>query len=136
MSLFFGNILYYYALMLVKFSLIYGVCIEHRLDATLNHQNATSAYELFGIHRGRHIPLRIFCNRCIKEWKENKIANFKYIAAMSLMIGAISVTPENVLKMVWKKILLWFWDLQYENALANNDKMLEQFRKLSKIGSG
>jgi hypothetical protein len=55
---------------------------------------------------------------------------------MSLMIGAISVTPENVLKMVWKKILLWFWDLQYENALANNDKMLEQFRRLSKIGSG
>ncbi len=77
-----------------------------------------------------------FCNRCIKEWKENKIANFKYIAAMSLMIGAISVTPENVLKMVWKKILLWFWDLQYENALANNDKMLEQFRRLSKLGSG
>ena len=74
-----------------------------------------------------------FCNRCIKEWKENKIANFKYIAAMSLMIGAISVTPENVLKMVWKKILLWFWDLQYQNALEEKNGML---RRLKEIGSG
>ena len=31
-----------------------------------------------------------FCNKCIAEWKENKIANFKYIAAMSLMIQKIN----------------------------------------------
>ena len=74
-----------------------------------------------------------FCNKCIKEWRENKIANFKYIAAMSLMIGAISVTPESVMKMVWKKILIWFWDLQYENALAKNEGMLKRLRG---IGSG
>jgi len=74
-----------------------------------------------------------FCNKCIKEWRENKIANFKYIAAMSLMIGAISVTPESVMKMVWKKILIWFWDLQYENALAENEGMLKRLRG---IGSG
>ena len=74
-----------------------------------------------------------FCNKCIKEWRENKIANFKYIAAMSLMIGAISVTPESVMKMVWKKILVWFWDLQYENALAENEGMLKRLRG---IGSG
>ena len=74
-----------------------------------------------------------FCNKCIKEWRENKIANFKYIAAMSLMIGAISVTPESVMKMVWKKILVWFWDLQYENALAKNEGMLKRLRG---IGSG
>ena len=74
-----------------------------------------------------------FCNKCITEWKENKIANFKYIAAMSLMIGAISVTPESVLKMVWKKILIWFWDLQYANALPKNECMLKKMRE---IGSG
>jgi len=74
-----------------------------------------------------------FCNKCIKEWRQNKISNFKYIAAMSLMIGAISVTPENVLKMVWKKILLWFWDLQYQNALEEKNGML---RRLKEIGSG
>jgi len=74
-----------------------------------------------------------FCNKCIKEWRQNKIANFKYIAAMSLMIGAISVTPESVMKMVWKKILVWFWDLQYENALAENEGMLKRLRG---IGSG
>ena len=74
-----------------------------------------------------------FCNKCIKEWRQNKIANFKYIAAMSLMIGAISVTPESVLKMVWKKILVWFWDLQFENALAEKEGMLKRLRD---IGSG
>mgnify|MGYP003153474048 CR=1 FL=1 len=74
-----------------------------------------------------------FCNKCITEWKENKIANFKYIAAMSLMIGAISVTPESVLKMVWKKILIWFWDLQFQNALASDDPQLDLFRKIKEI---
>jgi len=74
-----------------------------------------------------------FCKKCITEWQENKIANFKYIAAMSLMIGAISVTPESVLKMVWKKILIWFWDLQYKNALAEKEGML---KRLAGIGSG
>ena len=74
-----------------------------------------------------------FCNKCIKEWRSNKIANFKYIAAMSLMVGAISVTPESVMKMVWKKILIWFWDLQYANALAKKDGMLRRFRE---FGSG
>lgn len=74
-----------------------------------------------------------FCNKCIKEWRQNKISNFKYIAAMSLMIGAISVTPESVLKMVWKKILVWFWDLQFQNALQEKEGMLKE---LSKLGSG
>ena len=74
-----------------------------------------------------------FCKKCISEWQENKIANFKYIAAMSLMIGAISVTPESVMKMVWKKILIWFWDLQYQNALEEKNGML---RRLKEIGSG
>lgn len=74
-----------------------------------------------------------FCNKCIKEWQENKISNFKYIAAMSLMIGAIRVTPETVLKMVWKKILVWFWDLQFQNALQEKEGMLKRLRD---IGSG
>jgi len=74
-----------------------------------------------------------FCKKCITEWQENKIANFKYIAAMSLMIGAISVTPENVLKMVWKKILVWFWDLQFKNALAGEDEMLKKLRELGSL---
>ena len=43
------------------------------------------------------------------------------------------VTPEDVMKKVWKKILVWFWDLQYKNALADNESML---RKMREIGSG
>ena len=73
-----------------------------------------------------------FCHRCIEESKSNKIANFKYIIAMELMIGAVRVTPEDVMKKVWKKILVWFWDLQYQNALAEKEGML---RRLSDVGS-
>jgi hypothetical protein len=43
------------------------------------------------------------------------------------------ITPEDVMKTVWKKILVWFWDLQYKNALAENEGMLRRFRE---IGSG
>ena len=74
-----------------------------------------------------------FCHGCITEWKANKLANFKYILAMELMIGAVRVTPEGVMKKVWKKILVWFWDLQYQNALAEKDGMLKELREL---GSG
>ena len=74
-----------------------------------------------------------FCHGCVDEWKKNKIANFKYILAMELMIGAVRITPEDVMKTVWKKILVWFWDLQYKNALADEEGML---KKLREIGSG
>jgi len=74
-----------------------------------------------------------FCHSCIDEWKANRISNFKYIVAMELMIGAVKITPEDVMKTVWKKILVWFWDLQYQNALADKEGMLRRFAKL---GSG
>ena len=74
-----------------------------------------------------------FCHSCIDEWKKNKIANFKYILAMELMVGAVRITSNDVMKTVWKKILVWFWDLQFKNALAEKDSMLKELRK---IGSG
>ena len=51
---------------------------------------------------------------------------------MELIIAGVKITPEDVLKAVWKKILVWFWDLQYKNALAEKEGML---RRLSGIGS-
>ena len=74
-----------------------------------------------------------FCKSCIEEWKKNKIGNFKYIVAMELMIGAVRITSDDVMKTVWKKILVWFWDLQYKNALSEKESMLKELRK---IGSG
>ena len=74
-----------------------------------------------------------FCHGCITEWKSNRISNFKYILAMELFISAVRLTPEDVMKTVWKKILVWFWDLQFQNALAEKEGML---RKLREIGSG
>ena len=74
-----------------------------------------------------------FCHGCIEEWKKNKLGNFKYIVAMELMIGAVRITSDDVMKTVWKKILVWFYDLQYKNALAEKEGML---RRLADIGSG
>mgnify|MGYP003144264137 CR=1 FL=1 len=74
-----------------------------------------------------------FCNNCIAEWSKNRRANFKFIVSMELIKSGVKLTPEEVLKTVWKKILVWFWDLQYKNALAENEGML---KKLREIGSG
>ena len=74
-----------------------------------------------------------FCEKCTDEWKKNKVANFKFIVAISLISAGVKCTPEEVLKMVWKKILVWFWDLQYQNALQEKNGML---KRLAGIGSG
>ena len=74
-----------------------------------------------------------FCHSCIDEWKANRVSNFKYILAMELFISAVRLTPEDVMKTVWKKILIWFYDLQYKNALAEKEGML---KKLRELGSG
>ena len=74
-----------------------------------------------------------FCEKCTNEWKKNKVANFKFIVAISLISAGVKCTPEEVLKMVWKKILVWFWDLQYQNALQEKNGML---KRLAGIGSG
>ena len=74
-----------------------------------------------------------FCEKCTDEWKKNKVANFKFIVAISLISAGVKCTPEEVLKMVWKKILVWFWDLQYQNALQEKNGML---KRLTEIGSG
>ena len=74
-----------------------------------------------------------FCEKCTNEWKKNKVANFKFIVAISLISAGVKCTPEEVLKAVWKKILVWFWDLQYQNALQEKNGML---KRLTEIGSG
>ena len=74
-----------------------------------------------------------FCEKCTDEWKKNKVANFKFIVAISLISAGVKCTPEEVFKAVWKKILVWFWDLQYQNALQEKNGML---KRLAGIGSG
>ncbi len=72
-----------------------------------------------------------FCQSCIDEWKRNRIANFKYILAMELMIQSVRLTPDNILKTIWKKIILWFYDLTYENAIKSDDPMMKELKKLN-----
>jgi len=74
-----------------------------------------------------------FCNKVLDEWSENKVANIKYIIAIKIMIAQIRLTPEPILKAIWKKITLWFYDLTYHNALANTKETM--FKELRKIGS-
>ena len=71
-----------------------------------------------------------FCYKCIDEWKKNKIDNFKYILSMELLVQAVKLTPEKVLKDIWFKIIDWFYDLQYQNALAEKDGMLKGLKKI------
>ena len=77
-----------------------------------------------------------FCNKCITEWSKNRRANFKFILSMELIKSGVKLTPEDVLKTVWKKILVWFWDLQWQNTLANGDPQLDIFRRMREYGSG
>jgi len=74
-----------------------------------------------------------FCHKCTEEWKKSKLSNFKYIVAIELIAAGVKCTPEDVLKSVWKKILVWFYDLQFKNALAEKEGML---KRLAGIGSG
>ena len=72
-----------------------------------------------------------FCDSCLDEWKKDRIANIKYLIAMEIMKSQIKLTPEKVLKIIWKKIILWFYDLTYKNAVANTkDTMLKEIRKI------
>jgi len=71
-----------------------------------------------------------FCHKCIDEWKKNKIGNFKFIVSMELIIAGIKITPEDILKTIWKKILVWFWDLQYKNALEEKEGMLKRLKEI------
>lgn len=72
-----------------------------------------------------------FCDNCMEEWKQNKVGNFKYIVAMSLMKSQIQLTPEVVLKKIWKKIILWFYDLTYQNAIQSDDPIMKELKKLN-----
>ena len=74
-----------------------------------------------------------FCHKCTEEWKKSKLSNFKYIVAIELIAAGVKCTPEDVLKAVWKKILVWFYDLLFKNALAEKEGML---KRLAGIGSG
>ena len=75
-----------------------------------------------------------FCDRMVIEWKKNKRSNFRYILALEIMKAQIKITPEGVLKMIWGKIIQWFYDLNYENALHDpTDEMLKSFKKLREV---
>ena len=75
-----------------------------------------------------------FCDKSMDEWRQNKRSNFRYILAMSIMRAQISITPESLLKMIWAKIINWFYDLNFENALHDpTDEGMKFFKKLRNV---
>tara|TARA_R100001086_G_scaffold158515_1_gene84936 strand:- start:141 stop:437 length:297 start_codon:yes stop_codon:yes gene_type:complete len=75
-----------------------------------------------------------FCDKCMDEWKQNKRANFRYIIAMEIMKTQIAITPETVLKMIWGKIIEWFYELNFQNALHDPTDAGMQFIKKLRDG--
>ena len=72
-----------------------------------------------------------FCDRMVIEWKKNMRANFRYILALEIMKAQIKITPEKVLKMIWGKIIEWFYELNFENALKDpSDEGMKFIKKL------
>jgi hypothetical protein len=72
-----------------------------------------------------------FCDKMVTEWKQNKRDNFRYILAMEIMKAQIKITPESVLKMIWGKIIEWFYELNFENALHDpTDAGLKFIKKM------
>ena len=72
-----------------------------------------------------------FCHRVLDEWNKEPLKNLQYVVAMRIMLAQIRLTPEPILKAIWKKITLWFYDLSYENTLANpKDTMIKELRKI------
>ena len=75
-----------------------------------------------------------FCDKCMDEWRQNKRDNFRYLIAMSIMQAQIKITPERVLKKIWGKIIEWFYDLNFENALHDpTDEGMKFFKKLRNV---
>ena len=75
-----------------------------------------------------------FCDRMVIEWKKNKRSNFRYILALEIMKAQIKITPEGVLKMIWGKIIEWFYDLNFANALHDpTDEGMKFFKKLNEV---
>ena len=75
-----------------------------------------------------------FCDKCMDEWRQNKRDNFRYLIAMSIMQAQIKITPERVLKKISGKIIEWFYDLNFENALHDpTDEGMKFFKKLRNV---
>lgn len=58
-----------------------------------------------------------FCDRAIQEWSKNKIANWRFIAGMEIFKAGLMIFGEKTLMEIWKKILAWFNELLFENAI-------------------
>lgn len=75
-----------------------------------------------------------FCDRILEKWNKDPSKNLKQIFAMNAVRTSVFWTDDDSLKAIWKEILLWMYDLLYENAKAHgNESDYNWTKTLSKI---
>ena len=73
-----------------------------------------------------------WCDRAVDEWKKNPKSNWQFIAGMYTFKTGIKMTPAHVLLDIWAKILRWFNELLYENAMEEMKTGNPEYYKLMK----
>lgn len=75
-----------------------------------------------------------FCDRILEKWNKAPSQNLRQIFAMNAVRTSVYWTDEESLKAIWKEIILWTYDLLYENAKAHgNESSYDWTQTLSKI---
>ena len=59
-----------------------------------------------------------FCDRVLKEWKEDPNQSRSNIVAMTAVRTSVYWTDDESLKAIWSEILKWTFELMYKNAIA------------------
>lgn len=59
-----------------------------------------------------------FCDRVMDKWNKNPGKNATNILAMNAVKTSIVWTDDDSLKAIWSEIIIWVFELLYENALA------------------
>jgi hypothetical protein len=61
-----------------------------------------------------------FCDRVLEKWNKNPSKNATNILAMNAVKTGIVWTDEESLQAIWGEIIVWVFELLYENTLAKN----------------
>lgn len=75
-----------------------------------------------------------FCDRILEKWNKDPSMNLRQIFAMNAVRTSVFWTDDESLKAIWKEILLWMYELLYENAkVTGNESNYDWTKTLSKI---
>lgn len=73
-----------------------------------------------------------FCDRVIEKWNKHPTKNAKNILAMNAVKTSVIWTDDESLKAIWSEILMWTFELLYENALAQGEHQNDDWSSVMK----